>query len=133
VPALRVDYAAHGPKDLLGVRDGGTAMTAALRVTAAAKAATGEVLPAHIHPDGQSSHHRQTERASRAGISVRTQRKLDRLAKVRPDLLAEVRTGRPWSALGFADLEDLLRRGVEIDPELVGWAMRGLHDLEGRP
>jgi hypothetical protein len=69
-------------------------MTAALRVEAAAKATMGAVLPAHVHPDGQSSHHRQTERASRAGISVRTQRKLDRLAKVRPDLLAEVRAGR---------------------------------------
>jgi hypothetical protein len=94
VPPLRMDRAAHRARDLLGVRDGRPAMSAALRIEAAAEATTGEVLPAHVHPDGQLSHHRQTERASRAGISVRTQRKLDRLARVRPDLLTEVRAGR---------------------------------------
>jgi hypothetical protein len=36
----------------------------------------------------------QQERADRAGVSVRTQRKLDHLANVRPDLLGEVRGGR---------------------------------------
>jgi hypothetical protein len=69
-------------------------MTTALRIEAAARATTGAVLPAHVHPDEQSSHHRQAERASRAGISTRSQRLLDRLAKVRPDLLDEVRAGR---------------------------------------
>jgi hypothetical protein len=41
-------------------------------------------------------------------------------------IVEDMRANEAWSALGFADLEDLLRRGVEIDSELVGWAMRGL-------
>jgi hypothetical protein len=75
-------------------------MTAALRVEAAAKATTGEVLPVHgfvaerregrqiADPDSQAA------RAKAAGVSVRSQRMLDRLARDRPDLLAEVKAGR---------------------------------------
>jgi hypothetical protein len=71
-------------------------MTAALRIEAAAGATTGAVLPggkvnqwSGILPDQT-----QRARAEAAGISERTQRKLDRLARVRPDLLEKVRAGR---------------------------------------
>jgi hypothetical protein len=32
--------------------------------------------------------------------------------------------------LGYADLRDFIRRGLEIDPELVEWAIRGLKALK---
>jgi hypothetical protein len=71
-------------------------MTAALRIEAAAGATTGEVLPSGKVNQWSGTLPSQTQRAraEAAGISVRTQRKLDRLARDRPDLLAEVRAGR---------------------------------------
>jgi hypothetical protein len=76
-------------------------MTAALRVEAAAEVTTGKVQrrggdrrSEKARSTGNVPIDPQANRAKAAGISVRTQRKLDRLAKVRPDLLAEVRTGR---------------------------------------
>jgi hypothetical protein len=71
-------------------------MTAALRVTAAAGTTTGEVLPSGKVNQWSGILPSQTQRAraEAAGISERTQRKLDRLARDRPDLLAEVRAGR---------------------------------------
>jgi hypothetical protein len=53
----------------------------------------------------------QADRAVAAGISLRTQRKLDRLARERPDLLDEVRSGR-LSAHGAA-----LAAGIVKPPE----------------
>lgn len=73
------------------------ARTAQDRRTAAAKATTGEVRPAHrvkgkevcnLHTSSQK------ERAQQARIGRRTQIKLDRLARERPDLLEEVKAGR---------------------------------------
>ncbi len=78
------------------MRDGGPAMTAALRIETAAGAATGQVLASgkvNQWP-GNLPDQTQRARARAAGISVRTQRKLDRLARDRPDLLAEVKAGR---------------------------------------
>jgi hypothetical protein len=71
-------------------------MTTALRVEAAAEATTGEVLPSgKVNQwSGILPNQAQRARAEAAGISVRTQRKLDRLAQVRPGLLAAVRAGR---------------------------------------
>ncbi len=37
---------------------------------------------------------------------------------------------RMYKKLGFADARDLLRRGLEIDPELVTWAVSGLKSLK---
>jgi hypothetical protein len=72
--------------------------TAALRVEAAAGATTSAVLPSDgsVHPSNarQFADHTQRARAKAAGISTRSQRTLDRLAQLRPDLLAEVRAGR---------------------------------------
>jgi hypothetical protein len=81
---------------VLAMRGGGPVMTAALRVTAAAGATTGKVLPSGKVNQWSGTLPSQTQRAraEAAGISVRTQRLLDRLAKVRPDLLDEVRAGR---------------------------------------
>jgi hypothetical protein len=96
MPPLWVDHAAHRPKDLLGMRDGGPAMTAALRIETAAGATTGQVLASgKVNQwSGNLPDQTQRARARAAGISVRTQRKLDRLARDRPDLLAEVKAGR---------------------------------------
>jgi hypothetical protein len=59
----------------------------------AAKQTTGEVLPAHAHPDVQFAHHRQGARAEHNGISRRQQVKLDRLARDYPTLHASVIAG----------------------------------------
>jgi hypothetical protein len=45
-------------------------------------------------------------------------------------IVEDMQANEAWTALGFADLDDLLRRGIEIAPELVGWAMRGLRVLD---
>jgi hypothetical protein len=62
----------------------------------AAQATTGDVLPSGKVNQWSGNLPEQTQpaRAAAAGVSVRTQRKLDRLANVRPDLLEEVRAGR---------------------------------------
>lgn len=80
------------------------ARTAQERRTAAAKATIGEVRPAHRVKDKEACNlhtSSQEERAQQAGISRRTQIKLDRLARERPDLLEEVKAGR-LSAHGAA-------------------------------
>ena len=70
------------------------AVTAAQRGQEAAKATTGEVLPAS-RPTKESRQiaDLQADRAAKVGISERSQRKLDALAKKRPDLLEAVRAG----------------------------------------
>jgi hypothetical protein len=87
----------------------------ARRIAEAAQATTGEVLPADgsIHPGNarQFADHSQGTRAAAAGVSVRTQRKLDHLANVRPDLLEEVRARR-LSAHGAAR-----EAGIVKDPD----------------
>lgn len=35
-----------------------------------------------------------------------------------------------FEELGFANLEELIRNGLEIDPDLVGWAVKGLRSLK---
>jgi hypothetical protein len=91
-----MEHAAQRARHVLAMRGGGPVMTAALRVTAAAGATTGKVLPSGKVNQWSGTLPSQTQRAraEAAGISVRTQRLLDRLAKVRPDLLDEVRAGR---------------------------------------
>lgn len=37
---------------------------------------------------------------------------------------------RMFEPLGFASVDDLVRRGLEIDPELVSWAIAGLQKLD---
>jgi len=37
---------------------------------------------------------------------------------------------RMHGPLGFADIEDFIRRGLEIDPTLADWAVRGLRSLD---
>jgi hypothetical protein len=54
---------------------------------------TAEVLPKHTHPDVQFAHQGAKARASEAGVSLRTQRKLDALARKAPELLAAVQAG----------------------------------------
>lgn len=79
------------------------ARTAGERTAAAARATTGEVLPA----DGSVNQHTlaegrqiaypppsQSSRAARSGVSPRQQRKLDALARRAPALLEEVRQGK---------------------------------------
>jgi hypothetical protein len=71
------------------------ALTAGGRVAAAAESTTtDQILPAHSHPDVQFAHQKAEDRAAASGISLRTQRKLDMLARKRPDLLEEVKAGR---------------------------------------
>jgi hypothetical protein len=97
-------------------------MTAAPRVGAAARATTGAVLPAH-RPREESRHVAdlsQPARAKAAGVSVRTQRKLDRLARERPDLLAEVRAGR-LSAHRAAIEAGVVRKPTEDGPDRAPW------------
>jgi hypothetical protein len=65
--------------------------TACDRTADAAQATTGEVLPAHKHPDGQFAGQTQPARAAESGVSPWQQRYLDALARRAPDLLAEVR------------------------------------------
>lgn len=67
---------------------------ASQRIKEAARVTTGDVLPRHVHPDGQFAYQSQANRATESGISQRTQRNLDALARKRPDLLDEVRAGR---------------------------------------
>jgi hypothetical protein len=37
---------------------------------------------------------------------------------------------RMYEALGFNSVDDLIRRGLEIDPTLVDWAVKGLKSLQ---
>jgi hypothetical protein len=59
---------------------------------------TGEVLPSDgsVHPGNarQFAAHAQPARAAAKGISERTQRKLDKVAQLRPELLDEIAAGR---------------------------------------
>jgi hypothetical protein len=70
-------------------------ITTARRVQAAANATEPEQLLAHggLRTKGQIAACSQEVRATDAGISPRTQRKLDHLAAHRPDLMAQVRAG----------------------------------------
>jgi hypothetical protein len=52
----------------------------------------------------------QAKRAATAGISRDTQRKLDRLARERPDLLAEVKAGRLSAHAAAVEAEIVKRR-----------------------
>ena len=40
---------------------------------------------------------------------------------------------RMWERTGHADLADYVRRGLEIDPEMIDWARRGLEAFEKTP
>ena len=67
-------------------------------VTRSAETTTGdEALPADgtVHPGNASqfTNHTQASRAGAAGVSKRTQEKLDALARRAPDLMARVRAG----------------------------------------
>jgi hypothetical protein len=73
---------------------GGLTICAGERVVEAAAATTGEVLPKHSHADVQIAHQGAKSRARDAGTSLRTQRKLDALARRAPELLEAVRAGR---------------------------------------
>jgi hypothetical protein len=78
-------------------------------VRAAAANTTGEVLPKHTHPDGQISHQKQADRASANGVSRRTQRKLDRLARDFP--FVPVRANVPATTLASHS-----RRALPCEP-----------------
>jgi hypothetical protein len=95
-------------------------MSTALRVEAAARATTGEVLlSGKVNQwSGNSPDQTQPARARAAGISVRTQRLLDRLAKVRPDLLDEVRAGR-LSAYRAAVEAGIVKEAAEAEHAAV--------------
>jgi hypothetical protein len=45
-------------------------------------------------------------------------------------IVEEMQANEAWVALGYTDLDDLLRHGIEIDPQLVDWAIEGLHTLD---
>jgi hypothetical protein len=73
----------------------------AARIVAAAERTTGEVQARggdRKSPEARSTGNLPVDpqpiRAAEAGVGERTQRKLDALARSRPDLLAEVRAGR---------------------------------------
>jgi hypothetical protein len=98
-------------------------MSTALRVEAAARATTGELLACDgtVHPGNarQFTNRSQGARAAAAGISVRTQRTLDRLAKLRPDLLEAVKAGE-LSAHRAAIEAGIVRRPAEPEHAAVG-------------
>jgi hypothetical protein len=129
VPVLRVDRAAHRPKDLLDMRNGGPVMSLrrrrldeSQRAMAGVRIDTGPVdhdTPwAEVRPDRKFLILGAWQQFFHVDIKYDC-RELLRIVE-------DMRANEAWTALGFADLEDLLRRGVEIDSELVGWAMRGL-------
>lgn len=68
------------------------------RIRAAAEATTGDVLPSDgsVHPGNarKFSELTQSKRGAKAGVSDRTQRKLDRLKREFPELHAEIVAGR---------------------------------------
>jgi DNA modification methylase len=68
------------------------ARTTAWKVAKAARLTTGDVLPAH-RPEVGKLPRSARARAAAAGISERTQRTLDRLAREHPDLFAQVQAG----------------------------------------
>jgi hypothetical protein len=35
-----------------------------------------------------------------------------------------------WREMGYADLDDLFHNGLEVDPEIMAWAMEGLQALD---
>jgi hypothetical protein len=77
-------------------RDFGLPEARKIAVQAAAEVTTGDVLPEGRPPTdtAQFAQLTQETRAEEAGVSRRTQQKLDALARRRPDLLDEVRAGR---------------------------------------
>lgn len=69
-------------------------LAAAKRVQKAALVTTGKVMSEGRPKLGNLPSFSQRERASQNGVSPRTQRRLDAIARQRPDLLEEVRAGR---------------------------------------
>jgi hypothetical protein len=45
-------------------------------------------------------------------------------------IVGDMQANQAWAALGYAGLDELLRHGIEIDPELVQWAVEGLRTLD---
>jgi hypothetical protein len=92
----------NDPQEAIGMPAVVVAATAVERGVTAANATKGEVLgrgrqaaAAAADVNGQIAHlDSQADRAQQAGVSQRTQRKLDALARRAPALLAEVRAGR---------------------------------------
>lgn len=88
----------NDPAEAIGLGEVITAATASERGKAAAEATTGEVLPADGFVAARDEQGRQiadpvgsqSARARQAGVSPRTQRNLDALARRRPDLLGQV-------------------------------------------
>jgi hypothetical protein len=45
-------------------------------------------------------------------------------------IVEDMETHEVWRAFGYADLEELLRRGLNADPALIRWAVEGLKTLD---
>jgi hypothetical protein len=89
-PELAVPIIEANPNEILGqVR-----AKASERTHMAAKATTGEVLGRGRPINGQIAHLSQAERAAKAGISHRQQKKLDALARHAPSLFKQVQVGK---------------------------------------
>lgn len=116
-------------------------MTASERIVFASKATTGEVLPRGnpaLFANRQFADlETQPERAAAAGVSERTQRKLDRLARERPELLERVQAGllsvhRAAVEAGFVKppslVEQAMRLVAKMTPEELATLRRLLRD-----
>jgi hypothetical protein len=122
---LKAGYARLRAQGVAGPVSQQQAMTAGQRGVQAAIASSDRVLAAgvnqHTVDEVAQIARPAKERAAKSGISVRTQRKLDRLARERPDLLAEVKAGR--LSAHKAALEAKIVKQREPDPfdELCRW------------
>jgi hypothetical protein len=45
-------------------------------------------------------------------------------------IVDELKANEAWVDLGFNDLEDMLRRGLRVDPQVIEWAVDGLRALD---
>jgi hypothetical protein len=108
---LKAGYARLRAQGVAGPVSQQQAMSAGERTTAAAVASAAEkVLPAHRPKKDAKFAASQKQRAEESGVSVYTQRKLDRLARERPDLLAEVKAGRLSAHAAAVEAEIVKRR-----------------------
>lgn len=113
--------------------DAARQLRAAERVQAAAVKTTGKVLPS----DGSvnqwvgklPAHLTQDARAEAAGVSTRTQKKLDALARRAPELLAAVREGR-MTAHAAAKAAGIVKEKSTVEKLSALWAKATIEERQ---
>jgi hypothetical protein len=127
---LKAGYAQLRAQGVAGPVSQQQAMTAGQRVEAAA--GTARATSQGERSDTSQILRGQKQRAEEAGVSVYTQRKLDRLARERPDLLEAVKTGRLSAHAAAVEAKIVKQREPDPFDELCRWWDRADEERRAR-